>query len=177
MEQMETAPVHKGLLAKINALLKQQPKEEELQSDDRHYVKLLIFHINDKKYAFYADLVSEIINTETIFFVPFIPDYIRGFINCHGEPYTVFDINSLLDKKVLDAHIFIIINDESDKTAFLISDIVEIVKWPEQEINFFTSHDGASTYFTGAINLDGAVIFIINLNSLLERLKNDIGAL
>lgn len=171
---METAVAHKGLLFKINTLLKSKQKAEQA-ADTEQYVKLLIFHINDKKYAFYADLVSEIINTETIFFVPFIPEYIRGFINCHGEPYTVFDLHSLLEKSVLDSRTFLVINDESDKTAFVISDIVEIIKWPEKDINFFTSHDGASVYFSGAINLNGAVIFIVNLNSLLERLKNDLG--
>jgi chemotaxis signal transduction protein len=163
---------NKGLLHKINMLLKNKQQEE--QPVIEHYKKLLVFHINAKKYAFYAEEVGEIINTDPVFFIPFVPEYIRGLINCHGEPYTVFDLNVLFEKVKLDSQTFLVINDEQDRTAFIISDIIEIVKWPEKEIHVFGSHDGESAFFTGVINLNGAAIFIIRLSSLLERLKNDL---
>ena len=68
--------------------------------------KLIVFRINKKAYALYASMIREIVLDVPLFYVPFVPSYIRGFINRHGEPYTVFDLNMLFEQNKLDSSTF-----------------------------------------------------------------------
>lgn len=139
-------------------------------------IKFLVFHIDGKKYALYAEQIREIVMDTPLFYVPFVPPYIRGFINRHGEPHTVFDLHVLFEKETLESATYLILNIEHDQMAFLISDVIEILKVPEGDVHLITSIDEMDSYFLGSITSGGSEIFILNLNSLVERLDSDINA-
>lgn len=136
--------------------------------------KFLVFHINKRRLAFHAEQVREILMDVPIFFVPFVPPYIRGFINRHGEPHSVFDMNVLFEKEKTDSSTFLIINLENEQLAFLISDVLEILKVREDEIHEITSRTEHEGFFKGSISPGDEEIFILDLDNILNRLKADI---
>ena len=96
------------------------------EENEERTVKFLVFDIRGKKYALHAEDIREIVMDIPVFYIPFVPPYIRGLINRHGEPYTVFDLNVLFEKEKQDSSTYLILNLENDQLAFLISDIREI---------------------------------------------------
>ena len=152
---------------KANALIGKSNEIEQM-------VKFLIVEISEKKYAFYVEQIKEIVMNVPLYFVPFVPSYIRGFINRHGEPYTVFDLNALFENENLDSATFLISNFENDQIAFLASGIVEIIKVPESKVHMITSADEYNAFFLGAVSSEGSEIFILNLPNIVGRLENDL---
>ncbi len=141
------------------------------------YNKYMIIGIKDKKFALFADEVKEIIGNTPVFYVPFTPPYISGFINRHGEPYTVIDMTVILEGEKLDSSTFLILNRADDQLAILISDVVEIVNLPESELHRITSTIPDEDYFIGTINpTDTEEIFVFDLNTLIKKMEGDISA-
>jgi len=137
-------------------------------------LKFMIVLVKDKKYAFYVEQIKEIVTHVPLYFVPFVPSYIRGFINRHGEPHTVFDLNALFEGETLDSSTFLISNFENDQIAFLVSGVTEILKVPENEVHVITATDEHEGVFVGAVTSQGRDIFILNLPNIIERLENDL---
>lgn len=159
------------LIEQIQANRQKSENGKELR--DERKVKFLIFSIKEKKYALYAEEVREIVLDLPLFYVPFVPPYVRGFINRHGEPYTVIDPNVLFAQEKTDSRKFLILNTGNDQLAFMISDIHEILKVPETDVHPITAQEEETSSFFGSISLGGVEIFIINLESILKRLVYD----
>ncbi len=161
------------LMKRIGAA--QSEKETENSEADVKTVKLLIVRIGDKKYAFVSEQIREIVRDTRVYFVPFVPPYVRGIVNRHGDPYTVFDLNCLFENTALDASIFLISNFADDQIAIAISDAVEILKVPESQIRHIaTTPERKDEFFSGVLNLDDADIFVIDLSLVLGRLDHDL---
>lgn len=151
---------------------RQEGAGEKVERADR-IVKFLIFSIGEKRYALYAEEVREIVLDLPLYFVPFVPAYVRGFINRHGEPYTVVDPSVLFAQERNDSKKYLILNIRGDQLAFMISDIHEILKVPESEVHPITAKEEETGFFLGSVTLSGAEIFILNLESMLQRLEYD----
>jgi len=143
-------------------------------AEEENMIKFLIFRIADHKYALYAEDVREIVIDSPLFYVPFVPPYIRGFINRHGEPYTVFDLHVLFEQEKLDSSTYLILNNNQDQVSFIISDVVEITNMGENSIHPITSQDSTEIYFAESIAMDSEQIALVNIPSIMEKLKNDI---
>lgn len=152
----------------------EQHDKEHIASSDRKDEKFLVFSIKDQKYAFYAEQVKEIAFDSEVFFVPFVPPYIRGYINRHGEPYTVFDLRVLFGNEQLESSKFLIMNMENDQVCFMITDILEILKIPSEDIREITSDSLINKYFAGSFTTKDSEVFVINIQNILERLENDL---
>lgn len=144
---------------------------EELQVE---YRKFVVFSVAEKKYALPAEEVKEISFDNQIYYVPFLPPYIRGYANRHGAPFTVLDVQMLFENSLLETTTLLILNIPSDQLALLISDVEEIIKVPVPEIHSITSADDSSRYFVEAITVKDQETFILNNLTLLERLEHDI---
>jgi len=165
---------NKDLLKKI-----EKSHNETFKQEDAITIilaKYMIISINEKKYAIHADDVREIIGGSPIFYVPFTPPYIRGFINRHGEPYTVIDLTVIFERETLDSSTYLILKKDDDQLALLISDVLEIVKLPESELHKITSKVQEDDYFIGSIAPQGKEeIFVLNLGNILKKLEADLG--
>lgn len=137
-------------------------------------VKFLIVQIKNTKYALHAEQIKEIVMDAPLYFVPFVPPYIRGFINRHGEPYTVFDLHALFEDEALDSNTFLISNIQNDQIAFLASNVIEILKVPERQVHLLTASEDRDTFFLGAISAHGEDVFILNLINIIHRLEHDL---
>lgn len=137
------------------------------------YRKLVIFLIDDKSYAFDSDEVKEVVIVSDLYFIPFVPPYVAGLINRHGEPHTVLDLKVILDNEKLKASKVLIMNHGDDQIAFLITDILKIIPVPEGDIASVPSSEGSSL-FRGSFTFDGREVFIINAQDVYDRLQQDI---
>jgi purine-binding chemotaxis protein CheW len=150
-------------------------KDREDEERTVKTVKLLVFHIEEKYYALYAEEVREIVLDVPLFFIPFVPSYVCGLINRHGEPYTVFDLNMLFERKKLESSTYLVLNLEDDQVAFLISDILEIIKVPETDVHQITSKSEHGGFFLGSItSKDDQEVFILNIQTIFQRLESDL---
>ena len=166
---------NKGLLNKIRESHSKKVLEEEVLIRINKY---MIISINEKKYAIHARDVREIISGIPLFYIPFTPPYIRGFINRHGEPYTVLDLTVIFEREKLDSSTFLVLSREDDQLALLISEVLEIVKLPETELHKITSTQDGEDYFLGSISPEEKEeIFVLNLEQVLTKLEADLGGL
>lgn len=160
------------LVSRIEA---EKTKKQNRNGDEQEMtLKLLVVDIHKKKYAFYADQIKEIVANVPVYFVPFVPSYIRGVINRHGEPYTVFDLHALFEHEDLESATFLISNFRNDQVAFLVSSVVEIQKIPESALHIITAIDDHDSFFLGSVSSKGEEIFLLNLPNILDRLAHDL---
>ena len=103
------------------------------QETELRYRKFIIVGILGKRFAIPAAVIREIVIDVPLHYVPFVPPYIRGFINRHGEPFTTVDLGILFEQKVTEERSFLVLNLPDDQLAFLVSDVNEIVKIPESD--------------------------------------------
>jgi purine-binding chemotaxis protein CheW len=147
----------------------QTTEEKETRS-----FKFLIFHADDRYYALYAEEVKEIITGTPLFYLPFAPSYVRGLINRHGEPHTVLDLLMVFEQRELTASTYLVLSREHDQITFLITDVDEIIRTEEADIHLITTREEQNNHFIGALNSQGREIFILNTQSICQRLVNDL---
>jgi len=159
-------------------ILKQIESHEKGKKDvevkEELFYRYLVFWIGEQKFALPAEEVHEILTYNEIYFVPFVPPYIRGYANRHGQPYTVFDLQMLFENSGIEGSHLLILKVPNDQIALLISDVDEIVKVPDSKIYSLTSQDETSQYFSGAVNVEETEIFVLGVSKILERLESDI---
>jgi purine-binding chemotaxis protein CheW len=158
----------------LKTLEENKEEEEHETSLEEVYYKFLVFLVGSQRYGLYAEEVREIIGGNPVFYLPFVPAYIRGLINRHGDPHTVFDIHALLEQEKTEADSFLILKLEDDNIAILISEVLEIVKVPQRDINMLTSKDSEMRFFRGSITLNGDEVFILDVQNLLTKLEEDL---
>jgi chemotaxis signal transduction protein len=161
-----------ALLAQLSG----QNREEETQATEEEVIyKYLIFSLGESVYALSAEDVREISSENDVYFVPFVPPYVLGYANRHGQPYTVFDLQMLFENVPLEGSTLLILKSETDQVAIRITDVREIVKVPAGKTYRITSDDESARYFRNAFDLNGLDVFVLNVETLLERLERDLG--
>ncbi len=158
----------------LNAIEQAGEGKEDSASVSEAEFKFLVFKVGAHMYALYADEVREIIGGNPVFYLPFVPAYIRGLINRHGDPHTVFDVHALLEQEQTEAENYLILKMEEDKIAILISEIMEIIKVPESNINTLTSKESEMRFFRGSLTISDKEVFILHVPNLLTKLEDDL---
>ncbi|OHD08473.1 MAG: hypothetical protein A2Y41_11740 [Spirochaetes bacterium GWB1_36_13] len=136
--------------------------------------KFVIFLIAEKYFALAENLVQEIIINSEIYYLPFVPQYIRGLINRQGDPYTVVDIHLLINNEKLDGKKFIILRDKIDKIAFLITDVLKIVFIEKDNIHTILSSNAKDNYFAQFISLEKEEIPVLDTRQIIKKIHHDI---
>jgi len=131
--------------------------------------KYVVFSLGSSTYALPAADVKEISFDNTLYYIPFVPPYVRGYANRHGQPYTVFDLDILFRNEKLESSTLLVLN-----LPLLISDVDEIIKIPARDVHTISSEDDSSRYFLESITLKGEEIFVLKGSALLERLERDL---
>jgi len=132
----------------------------------------LIFSVNTAKYALPSALVQEIVTDEKIFPLPFVPDFVAGLINRHGEPYTVIDPAIIFDEQAQNTSLYLILND-TDQNCLRITDIYEFVTIPQKEMASFNGLVN-NTLFMGSLKINGVEVTVLDSNAIIEKTRIDI---
>lgn len=158
----------------LKTLKERAVRERKEEGRGETLVKYVVFSIGERSYALPAERVKEITFNNELYYVPFLPPYVRGYANRHGQPFTVLDVNMLFDKSLLDSSTLLILNIENDQLALLITDVDEIVKLPPESIHAIASDEESARYFSNSIGVKGGETFVLNVETLLERLETDV---
>lgn len=159
-------------------LLEKLKKNEESRENEKNaqaaYRKYVVFFLGSNSYALPASDVKEISFDNSIYYIPFVPPYVRGYANRHGQPFTVIDLSLLFHNEKLESSTLMVLDIPGDQACLLITDVDEIVKVPLDDIHDITSDDDTSRYFLETINIRGKEIFVLRAQMILERLEKDI---
>lgn len=162
---------NEAILSRLERDAQQQAEDD---AEEITILKFLLFSVGDAVFALAAEDVREISTDNEIYYIPFVPAYIRGYANRHGQPYTVYDLNMLFQSAPLDSSTLLILKSETDQIALLIDDVREIIAVPENKMLRITSADDSSKYFSNALNVDDTEVFVLKVDALLERLERDL---
>lgn len=136
--------------------------------------KYIIFTLGESLYAIQAELTKEIVTNLPCFEIPFSPNWVRGVLNRHGEPYIILDIQTLLGGEKVEAKNYILLNIKNDNIAILINTINELQKVQDNQIHPITSLDVNEDYYLGAIKINDNEVFVLNIAKVLKKLAYDI---
>lgn len=162
---------NREILKSLKERARQEPEDHQDEEVLRKYV---LFSVGPTIYALPAEEVREISFDNEIYYVPFLPAYIRGYANRHGLPLTVLDIQLLFEKGPLESGTLLILDIAGDQLALLISDVDEILKLPESAIHSIASTDDTSRYFAHSVAVKDTQIFVLAIDTILERLERDV---
>jgi len=162
-------PDNDEILAQIS-----RPGNQEDPAAAEETEKYVIFDIDGRSFALPGAQVQEIVIDYEIFYLPFMPPYIRGLINRHGEPYTVIDLKILFQQQPLDGKKFIIIRDAYDKLSLLITDILKIVNIKKSSIRPVTAQTTGSGYFLYTAAIDNADIPVLHIDTVVKKIEIDV---
>ena len=133
-----------------------------------------IFTLGDSKYALSPSAIQEIIPDLEIYPLPGCPPYVPGLINCHGTPFTVFDLRVLFEKQRQMAQQFLILKLDQDNVAFGCTEVNEIIDVPLSEISTFLEKNQDSEYCSGVFIYRGQRVLILEVESILKKLERDL---
>ncbi len=156
-------------------------REIETSSDDDNEKNVfevkeqtfLLFSMNTETYAVQAALSREIMRDLDVYPLPFVPPYVNGVLNRHGDPYTVIDPMILLGKDPQKGSLFLVLNIEQEQLCIRISDVVEFLSVKVDEIKTFSNHLSVN-HFEGTISWKDKEIPILNTLSFIEKLRLDL---
>lgn len=149
------------------------------------------FHLNDQLFGLDILLVREINRHLELTPVPQAPDYIRGLINLRGQIVTVLDLKRRLGLETTDQgairHNIILKTDAEltgqgnrkaqeeklllpDKVSLLVDAIGDVITVDEDAIDPPPANVDQleGKYLTGVIRLDGTLLTLLNLNTVLK---------
>jgi chemotaxis signal transduction protein len=158
----------------LSRLERDAQQQAEGGGEETTILKFLLFSVGEAVFALAAEDVREISTDNEIYYIPFVPPYIRGYANRHGQPYTVYDLNMLFESAALQSSTLLILKSETDQIALLIDDVREIIAVPQDTMLHITSADDSSKYFSNALNVDDTEVFVLKVEALLERLERDL---
>jgi Chemotaxis signal transduction protein len=136
--------------------------------------KYLLFRVGEVNYAVSTADVREIVTGISLYTVPFVPRWIRGVLNRHGEPYTVLDIGVLAGGEPLQADSCILLNRADDQIAVLIQSVVEFVEADPLDMHRISSPDEETAWFSGSLAVDGREVMILDIDRILGKMADDV---
>jgi len=163
--------------ADIADVLRQRAESLAQESVDEvklDLIGLLLFRLDEEWYSVKIQDVREIYREYRIAPIPCTPPAILGVVNIRGEMISVTDISRLLglERKAagFDLAPAIVIHNGEVATAIVVEEIGDIVEVPQESIEPPLSaidRIGAQL-ITGSVHLDGRLVGIINVSSILE---------
>lgn len=156
----------------------QEIEEADLEPDDVQDVSVkeqtfLVFNMNNEPFAVRASLSREIMRDLAVYPLPFVPSYVNGVLNRHGDPYTVIDPMIILGKEPQKGSLFLVLNIEDEQLCLRISDVVEFLPVRADEIKTFSNHISV-THFEGTISWKDKEIPILHVLSFIDKLRLDL---
>jgi chemotaxis signal transduction protein len=135
-------------------------------------VTWLIFTAGKDTFALAPEEVREILRNTEIYPLPFVPPYIKGVLNRHGDPYAVIDISLFLGHEELSENLFLILNDDNN-IALRISEIREFHSAGGTDLKKL-SDASQSDYFSGAVSYSRITASVLNMTGITGKIRTDL---
>lgn len=148
--------------------------DEGIVAEETQKKRYFIFRVGKMEFALFPESIKEIMTDLTIYPVPACPRYISGLINCHGQPYTVFDLAILLLSEELPVRQFLVLEIDKDHLAFACTEVIEITEIPVASVTMFSEKDPNTRFFDSLIDLPERKIPVLSVRSILSALEQEL---
>lgn len=144
-------------------------------------VRIISLNIGRESYGIDINNIVSILKYSKITPVPLVDDMFLGVINVRGIVIPVISLRRVLDFEDIaiddDTRIFIIHDEDNVSIALLVdkvNDVIDVI--PEDYTEDITENVPNRIYLKGVLKKDDKLISILNLETLFDSLKNNVGA-
>lgn len=133
-------------------------------------MKFAIFKIGKEDFGIAIEKVVEILNTQKVYSLPELPDFLSGVITVRGEVVPLLDLRKRFGITAAEAReLIIIVRHEVEKIGLLVDEIQEIISLNSSEIMAPpTLFKGLKrNYLSGIGKKDERVFILLNIDNLL----------
>jgi len=133
-------------------------------------MKFAIFKIGEEDFGIEIDKVVEILNTQKVYTLPELPDFLSGVITVRGEVVPLLDLRRRFGITAAEAkELIIIVRYDVEKIGLLVDEIKEIISLNSNEIMAPpTLFKGLKKkYLSGIGKKDERVFILLNIDYLL----------
>ena len=138
---------------------------------------VIIFEIEDQKYALPCSIVSKIINSVLITPLPHTPKKILGIINIHGDIVPILNIRHIMELPPKDIRLtdkIIVIKTETRLIAFIADTVEELAEIDDDKYVNMDEIIPNPDIYDGTIKLDYGLIMIYNAEKFLTLNEEEI---
>lgn len=133
-------------------------------------MKFAVFKIGEEIFGIEINKVVEILNTQKVYSLPELPDFLSGVITVRGEVLPLLDLRKRFGIKSTDTkELIIIVRSDNEKIGLLVDEMKEILSLNAQDITAPpTIFKGLQKkYLTGLGKKDERIIILLNIDYLL----------
>jgi purine-binding chemotaxis protein CheW len=135
--------------------------------------EFISFAIGAEQYGVDIMAVREIKEWSSSTLLPKQPDYMRGVLNLRGVMIPIIDLRCRFGQGLTDAspmHIVIVVQVGGRTVGLLADRVLDIIDVKGDQIQQVPeiSRDRRIDFLSGLVTVEGAMIALINLNSLLD---------
>lgn len=133
-------------------------------------MKFAVFKIGEEIFGIEINKVVEILNTQKVYSLPELPDFLSGVITVRGEVLPLLDLRKRFGIKSTDTkELIIIVRSDNEKIGLLVDEMKEILSLNAQDITPPpTIFKGLQKkYLTGLGKKDDRIIILLNIDYLL----------
>lgn len=135
-------------------------------------LQLLVFILDEKRYAIHLQSVERVVAAVEITPLPEEIDMVTGVINIHGQVIPVLNIRKrfrLSERAIdLDDNI-IVVNGARRDSAFVVDAVQGVIQRSEEEISNAGGILSEMKYTEGAIKIDDDIVFVHDIDTALSR--------
>jgi len=147
---------------------------QEIKSLSGKEVHLIIFHLGKEEYGVNINNTKEVVLTPEIMKVPGLPRYAPGVINIRGTIFTLIDLYEKfnLETREIEKPYTLILKNTQLKAGILVNEVPLTLKTNGDQINgideVITDLSIDESYIKGIVNLNGRMIFYLDVNELVK---------
>ncbi len=151
-------------------------KLEENTSIDEEMVKIVIFTLCGKLYAFYGSYVKSILPYDPVTPVPGCPNYISGIINVRGDIESVINIHSfmgLTDDEPTEKTRIVIAKTSDVRSGVLVNSVEDVVDIPVSAIAppVSTLDDRIREFIAGELFYREESVTLLDIKKMFQKVN------
>jgi purine-binding chemotaxis protein CheW len=136
--------------------LKRRGSKGEIVNVDEAAVKLVVFSLQNGRYAFYGEGIKELLHVPDICYVPGTADFVLGVINVRGDIEAVLSMNKFLglpDSEIALTSRIAIIEKNGIRAGVLMDAVEDVLDIPVSSVKepLSTLNDAVKEYVAGEI--------------------------
>ncbi len=166
--------MNEGIEEILEAVARREDRERASEIEEKT-VQLVVFAFDDRFYAFYGELIQEIVTVTEIAYVPGMPDYLPGIINVRGEIESVLDLRRVfgLPSVPLTTQSRIVIGEvDAVRSGILVDSVEDVLEVPEESIQLAPSvlEVEFAEYIIGEATYKGHNLTLLDLKKIFRNL-------
>jgi purine-binding chemotaxis protein CheW len=159
-----------------------QQQEQEIVDVDEPLVKLVIFSLGKRHFAFPGSAVREVLpGNESVYWVPGMPASVEGVMNVRGDIVSVIRLHDLLqlssgsDKPAMAS--ILLGQGGGMHSGLRVDQLVDVVDVPESQIQLAPENlpEHMQPYITGLLDFQGLAVALLDLDALFAAWQRGAG--